>query len=156
THGIADAGSVAKQVFLAQLLPLCLGMTVKAVVPVKGRWLGIVLGRSGAILLIAAIISIVADVTYSILATHPWPIAVAAMTTTAALSIGYLIGGPLPQIRHSIAITGAMRNVGLALLVATINDMPPVVDVIIISYAIVTVLIVAAYIWWLAYAAPRS
>ena len=151
THGIADAGSVATQVFLAQLLPLGVGAVVATVAPVKGPRIGTALGRSAAILLIAALVSIIVDVRYSILATHRWPIAVAAVTTTAALSVGHLIGGPLPQIRHSIAIAGAMRNVGLALLIATINHMPPTVAVIIISYAITTILIVTAYIWWLAH-----
>jgi BASS family bile acid:Na+ symporter len=151
THGIADAGSIATQVFLAQLLPLSMGTVVKRLAPVMGPWIGTVLGRTAAILLIAVLVSIIVDVRYSILATHHWPIAVAAVTTTAALSVGHLIGGPSPQIRHSTAIAGAMRNVGLALLIATINHMPPTVGVIIISYAITTILIVMAYIWWLAH-----
>jgi predicted Na+-dependent transporter len=149
THGIADAGTVAKQLFLAQLLPLGLGVVVKWVAPVKGPWLGMVLGRSGAILLIAAIIVIIVDIPYSIIATHFWPIAVATITTAAALSVGYRIGGPAAQARQAIAITGAMRNVGLALLIATINNLPPAVDAIIIIYAIVTILMVTTYIWWL-------
>ena len=66
----------------------------------------------------------------------------------AALFVGHL-AGTLPEVRHSIAIAGAMRNVGLALLIATINRTPPAVDVIIISYAIAAILIVFAYIlWW--------
>ena len=40
---------------------------------------------------------------------------------------------------------------GLAVLIATINHMPPTVSVIIISYAITTILIITAYIWWLAH-----
>jgi BASS family bile acid:Na+ symporter len=153
THGIANAGSVATQVFLAQLLPLALGTLLTRLAPVKGPRIATLLGRGGAILLIAALVSIIADVRYSILATHRWPIAVAAVTTTAALSVGHLIGGPLPQIRHSIAMAGAMRNVGLAVLIATINHVPPTVGVIIISYAITTILIVTAYIWWLGHVA---
>jgi BASS family bile acid:Na+ symporter len=67
----------------------------------------------------------------------------------AALFIGHLVGGPRPELRHSIAIVGAMRNVGLALLVATINRTPPDVAVIILSYGITAILIVTAYIlWW--------
>jgi predicted Na+-dependent transporter len=146
THGIADALSVARQVFLAQLLPLGLGAVAKRAAPVLGAWFGLLLGRAGAILLIAALASIIVNVRYSILATHPWPVAVAAVTTIAALSLGHLIGGPFPQVRHSIAIAGAMRNVGLALLVATINRVPPAVEVVILGYAITAIIIVTAYI----------
>ena len=151
TVSFGDIEDIATQVLLAQLLPLGVGAIVKRLAPVKGPWIGMVLGRSAAILLIGALVSIIVDVRYSILATHRWPIAVAAVTTTAALSVGHLIGGPLPQTRHAIAIAGAMRNVGLALLIATINHMPPTVGVIIISYAITTILIVTAYTWWLAH-----
>jgi BASS family bile acid:Na+ symporter len=149
THGIADAGSVAKQVFMAQLLPLVLGALAKTAAPVRGPRVGTMLGRAGAVLLVVAITSIVVDLPYSVVATHPRPIVVAIATTTAALSVGHLIGGPLPEFRHSIAIAGAMRNVGLALLIATINRTPPTVEVIILSYGIVAILIVTAYIlWW--------
>jgi BASS family bile acid:Na+ symporter len=153
THGIAGAGAVATQIFLAQLLPLGLGMVVKWVAPVEGPWLGRLIGRSGAILLIAAIASIIVDVPYSIIETHFLPIAVAAITTAAALLVGNLIGGPTSRARHTIAIAGAMRNVGLALLIATINNMPPTVDLIIIIYALVTILIVTVYTRQLPYAA---
>ena len=42
-----------------------------------------------------------------------------------------------------------MRNLGLALLVATANQTPPEVEVVIISYVITAVVIVSVYIvWW--------
>ena len=149
THGIADAGSVAKQVLLAQLLPLVLGAFAKRVAPVRGPWIGTMLGRAGAVLLIVAITSIVVDLPYSVVATHPRPIVVAVATTIAALFLGHLVGGPRLEVRHAIAIAGAMRNVGLALLIATINRTPPVVEVIILSYGITAIVIVTVYIrWW--------
>jgi len=148
THGIADAGSVAKQVLLAQLLPLVLGAFAKRVAPVRGPWIGTMLGRAGAVLLIVAITSIVVDLPYSVVATHPRPIVVAVATTVTALFLGHLIGGPRLEVRHAIAIAGAMRNVGLALLIATINRTPPVVEVIILSYGITAIVVVAVYIRW--------
>ena len=148
TRGIVDAGSVAKQVFLAQLLPLGFGAIVKRLAPIQGPWFGQLVGRAGLVLLLLALASIIVNVRYSILATHPWPIAAAAVTTLAALALGHLLGGSAPQVRHSIAVAGAMRNVGLALLAATINRTPPTVEVIIISYAITAILIVTGYIYW--------
>jgi hypothetical protein len=42
-----------------------------------------------------------------------------------------------------------MRNVGLALLVASINQTPAVVEVVIISYRLTAIIIVSLYIvWW--------
>ena len=149
THGFVDAAAVARQVILAQLLPLAWATIVKRVAPVKGARIGIALGRAGAILLIAALISILVNVRYSILLTHFWPIVCVAIITIAALVAGHLLGGPTPEIRHAMAIAGAMRNVGLALLVATTNQTPPEVEVVIISYAIAAIIIVSAYVlWW--------
>ena len=56
THGFADATAVARQVFLAQLLPLGLGAIVRRVASASGARIGRALGRVGAILLIAALI----------------------------------------------------------------------------------------------------
>ena len=149
THGFIDAAAVARQVILAQLLPLAMGTIVKRVAPVRGAQIGIALGRAGAILLIAALVSILVNVRYSILLTHFWPIVCVAIITIAALVVGHLLGGPSPEIRHAMAIAGALRNVGLALLVATTNQTPPEVEVVIISYAIAAIIIVSAYIlWW--------
>ena len=54
---------------------------------------------------------------------------VAAVTTVTALLLGQLIGRSSPEVRHSVALAGALRNVGLALLVASTNQAPPVVQV---------------------------
>jgi BASS family bile acid:Na+ symporter len=149
THGFIDAAAVARQVILAQLLPLAMGTIVKRVAPVRGARIGIALGRAGAILLIAALVSIFVNVRYSILLNHFWPIVCVAIITIAALVVGHLLGGPSPEIRHAMAIAGALRNVGLALLVATTNQTLPEVEVVIISYAITAIIIVSAYIlWW--------
>ena len=147
THGFVDAAAVARQVFLAQLLPVALGRYCeKGNASVRGARIGRALGRVGAILLIVALLSVLVNVRYSILLTHFWPIASAAITTIVALVAGHLLGNPSPEIRHAIAIAGAMRNVGLALLVATANQTPPMVEVIIISYAITALIIVSVYI----------
>jgi bile acid:Na+ symporter, BASS family len=149
TRGPIDASAVARQVFLAQLLPLAMGAMVKRLAPVIGARIGRVLGRAGAILLLAVIIGILVNVRYSILLVHFWSIASAAIITIAAIAAGHLMGGALPEVRHTMAIAAAMRNVGLALLVASANQTPAVVEVVIISYALTAIIIVSGYaVWW--------
>ena len=156
TKGFADPMLVGKQVLLAQLLPLALGAVVRRAAPIYGAWLGRALGRAGAILLIAAILGQVIDLHRVILAAQLWPIVVAAITTILALSAAHLIG-PSPEISHAIAIASALRNVGLALLIAGSNRTPPTVEVVIVSYAITAIVIVSAYIgWWRAAFVSRA
>ncbi len=146
THGFVDVTAVIKQVTLAQLLPLGLGAAMAKFAPERAEWLGRTLGRAGAILLIGMIVGQVVDLHAIILAARPWPMAAAAVTILAALASGHLLGGPLPETRHAVAIAGALRNVGLALLVASINQTRPEVQEVIISYLLVACVIVTAYI----------
>ncbi len=157
THGIVDLGAVAKQISLAQLLPLALGIFVRSVAPVWGPRLGVALGRAGAALLILAIVTEVVNLHAIIALARPGPIVVSVVTTLAAVVMGRQSGGTVPAVRHSIAVASALRNVGLALLIAETNKVPPLVQTTIITYAICAIILVSGYIFvysrWLK---PRS
>jgi BASS family bile acid:Na+ symporter len=146
THGIADVVAIARQVFLAQLLPLALGGAVKRMAPEWGGRIGAALARANVVLLVAAIVSQLVDLQYVILATRIWPVVAAATTTCAALLLGHLWGGRTAAVRHSVAIAGALRNFGLAFLVATTSHAPPDVEMVVVSYALTAFLVVTAYI----------
>ena len=146
THGIVDLAAVAKQISLAQLLPLALGAAVRSVAPVCGPRLGIALGRAGAALLIVAIVTEVANLHAIIALARPGPVVVSIITTSAAIMMGHLSGGALPAVRHSIAVASALRNVGLALLIAETNHVPAMVQTAIITYAISAIILVSVYI----------
>jgi bile acid:Na+ symporter, BASS family len=146
TNGFVDVAAVTRQVFLAQLLPLGLGAITRSVAPKSGERIGNALARAGAVLLIVMIVAEVIDLRAIILAARPWPMAAAVATTLAALAAGHLLGGPMHETRHAVAVAGAMRNVGLALLVATANHVLPAVQVVIISYMLVAAVVVTVYI----------
>jgi BASS family bile acid:Na+ symporter len=145
TQGFADPVAVARQVLLAQLSPLALGAVVRRAAPIWGARIGMALGRAGSILLIVAILGQVVDLHRVILEAQFRPIVVAGVTTIGALLAGHLMGR-LPESRHAIAVASALRNIGLALLIATANRAPPTVEVVIVSYAITAIVIVSAYI----------
>jgi len=146
THGFVDVIAVGKQICLAQLLPLALGAAVKRIAPRMGDRIGTTVGQVGAVLLLLAIVSQVVDLHSIILAARLWPMAAAAVTTLAALYAGHVLAGPSPAARQAAAIAGALRNVGLALLVAAVNRTPPVVQEVIVSYWIAAFVIVTIYI----------
>ena len=119
THGIVDLPAVAKQVFLAQLLPLALGL---------------------------AIVTEVINLHAIIALARPGPAIVSIITTLAAIGMGHVFGGAETAVRHSIAVASALRNVGLALLIAETNKVPPAVQTTIITYAISALILVSVYI----------
>jgi tryptophan-rich sensory protein len=55
-----------------------------------------------------------------------------------------------------VAITSALRNPGLALLVATLNAAAPVVTGTVLGYLLVSALLVVPYIMWRRRAAAPS
>lgn len=146
THGIVDLAAVARQISLAQLLPLALGAAVRSAAPVWGPRFGIALGRAGAALLIVAVVTEVINLHAIIALARPGPVIVSSITTVIAIAIGHLWGGAVTAIRHSIAVASALRNVGLALLIAETNMVPPMVQATIITYAISALVVVSVYI----------
>lgn len=147
-HASISAWDVARQVFVAQVLPLALGMAVRRFRASLAERLEPKLARAGNVLLIVFVVVVLVDV---------WEVTMnagihvglpIALTTAAALAVGHLLGGPEPATRTAVAITSALRNPGLALLVATFNGWPPVIMGTVLAYVLVTVSIVVPYVMW--------
>ena len=140
--------SVAKQVFVAQLLPLALGMLLRRFRRPLADQLGPRLGRIGNVLLVGLVVAVLIDVWEVTMnaGVRVWPSIM--LTTAAALALGHWLGGPEPATRTAVAITSALRNPGLALLVATLNAAPPAVTGTVLAYVLVSALLVVPYIMW--------
>ena len=65
--------------------------------------------------------------------------------TVLALAAGHLLGGPDAATRTSIAISSALRNPGLALLVATLNHAAPAVTRTVLAYLVIAALTIVPY-----------
>jgi BASS family bile acid:Na+ symporter len=78
-----------------------------------------------------------------------------ATLTLLALAAGHALGGPEPATRTAVAIGGATRNAGLALLVATLNAAPPAIVATVMAYLVVSAFIVLAYALWRRRTRPR-
>lgn len=158
TRGVVDAAAVARQVFLAQLLPLALGALTKQALPIWADRIGTALARAGAILLIAAILAQIVDLHRVILATPLRPIVVAVMTTVLAIGLGHAIGRRASSVGHAVAVGSALRNVGMALMIAIANRTPPAVEAAIVAYALTAIVMVSVYIalWNRATAGARA
>jgi bile acid:Na+ symporter, BASS family len=143
-----SAWDVAKQVFVAQLLPLALGMTVRRFRAELARRLEPKLARAGNLLLlvfVAVVLVNVWEVTMNA-GIRIWPAIL--VITAAALAVGHLLGGPDPATRTAVAITSALRNPGLALLVANFNRWPPLIMGTVLAYVLVAVVVVILYAMW--------
>jgi BASS family bile acid:Na+ symporter len=139
---------VARQVLLAQLLPLGLGMAVRHAGAPIAAWLEPRLARIGTVLLVALAVLALIDVWEVTVNAGVRVVAAIALTTGAALAAGHLLGGPEPATRTAVAITSAARNPGLALLVATLNAAAPAIQATILAYLVVSVFAIVPYVVW--------
>lgn len=140
--------ALARQVFIAQLMPLSLGMLLRHATPGLAERLRPLLERVAKVLLMLLILLALIDAGNAVLGAG-LRIAVAIVVVTAsALALGHLLGGPEPATRTAVAITSAARNPGLALLVATLNEASPEVGRTVLAYLLVSALTIVPYVKW--------
>ena len=145
-HASLDPREVARQVFIAQLLPLGIGVAVRRLAPeftVRGEpWIR----RLATVLLVVLLAMVMVDIAPMILATRTGAaIAIVALTTLAALT-GHALGGPHHATRTAVGVCAAARNPGLALLVATLNAAPTGVVATVFAYLVISALTLVPYV----------
>ena len=139
---------VARQVFFAQLLPLGVGAAVRIRWPETAAWWAPRLARiSNVMLLLLAAVCII--VLGPAIVRIGWMPSVAGVVLTlCALAVGAAFAGRDPSVRTAGAIGAAMRNPGLALLIATVNRAKPAVTASVFGYALGLAVVVAAFVIW--------
>ncbi len=139
---------LAKQVAVAQLLPLGLGMTVRQFASGGAAWLEARLAPLGtALLALLGLLAVIEMFPLVIVAGTQVGLAI-VLVTLGALAAGQLLGGPEPGTRTAVAVTAAARNPGLALLVASLNQAPAPVFTVIVAYLLVSAIAVIPYLVW--------
>lgn len=137
---------IGRQVFFAQLLPMALGASLRAGLPALAAKLEAPLGRIGNVLLLILAILVLADMP-AIIGTVGWaPVFAGIGITLGALAIGAAFAWPDPEVRPVGAIAAAMRNPGLALVIATVNNAPAAVTAAVIGYALGLGLTIVAFL----------
>jgi BASS family bile acid:Na+ symporter len=146
-HASLPPADVARQVFVAQLLPLGLGMLVRHFAPLPAARLEPWTRRLSNVLLVALLMAIVL-MWRDVIGAGSRALAAIVITTVAAMSIGHALGGPEPGTRTAVAVSSAARNPGLALLVTTVNNAPPEIGRMVLAYLVVSALTVLPYAIW--------
>jgi BASS family bile acid:Na+ symporter len=148
---------IGRQVFVAQLMPLMLGAALNAVRPTWAAKIEPPIARFGNVALLAVGVAALADVP-SIVSSVGWaPFIAGVSITTVALAVGAAFALRDAAVRPAAALAAAMRNPGLALVMATVNAAKPEVVASVIGYALgaaVTVLVFVS-VYRRRHASPR-
>jgi predicted Na+-dependent transporter len=141
-----DPREVARQVFIAQLLPLGVGILLRRIAPDMTARVEPLLKRLATLLLIVLLVLVLINIAPMLLGTRSGvAIAIVVLTALAAV-VGHALGGPHPATRTAVAVCAAARNPGLALLVATLNNAPSGVVATVFAYLVFSALTLIPYV----------
>ena len=120
-----DPRSLLSIVAKTILLPIGLGLAVRALFPTWANGFAPLLGRVGTVGLVLVVIAIAAALFPALVNMDAWSYFVIATVAVAALSIGhFMIGHEYPNERTALAIECAVRHPGLAVAIASTNYSP--------------------------------
>ena len=141
-------GRLARQVLVAQLMPLALGIVIRRTAPLVTARFEPLIYRLGTLLLILLLVLALIDVAPVVVESGPRVALAVVCITALAIAVGHLLGGPEPATRTAVAISSAARNAGLALLVATLNPAPPAVGRTVLVYVVISAFTLIPYVIW--------
>ncbi|MGZ5595929.1 MAG: bile acid:sodium symporter family protein [Usitatibacter sp.] len=149
---------LASQVLVGQLLPLALGMGARRLLGPRLSTVEPLLANCAAALLAALLVVVVLEVWRPVAGAGLRVVLAIAVAALCATAVGHALGGPQGPTRTAFAVTCGARNVGLALLVASINNASPRVMGAILAYLLVSALAMTPYVAWRArsQAAPQN
>ena len=148
THASIAPTLVAMSVFKTQLLPLGIGLFVRWLAPAFAQRVEPLVRRVASLLLVAFIAATLIALWRLLLGAAPGTGLAAAIVTGIALATGHVLGGPDEDTRRALALLSAMRNPGLALLVAAANHAPAELVSTVLAYGLLSGVAVTPYVIW--------
>jgi BASS family bile acid:Na+ symporter len=137
-----DATRIARSLVLLMLLPLALGLGVKARYEVTAERVRPLLDRtSTASLILLTVLILTVNVNNLIALFGTRGVLASVLFLAMGAGIGWLLGGPLWDIRGVMALGTAQRNIAAALVVGGQNFQDPKVVVMVVVVAIVGLLL---------------
>jgi BASS family bile acid:Na+ symporter len=112
------AGGIVKTLALVQFLPLCVGLAIATGRPGWAKALRLPLGRLSTVLNLALLTVILVAQFRLLAAIRPQGYAGMILLLAASAAAGWLLGGRDSADRKTLAITTAVRNVGVGLVIA--------------------------------------
>jgi BASS family bile acid:Na+ symporter len=147
----ADVDPASLLAILAQtiLLPIGLGIAVRALFPAQADALAPVLGKVGGAGLLVVVVVVVAALYGSLLNMDLWSYVVIGAVAVAALAIGHLmIGREYADKRTILAVECAVRHPGLAIAIGTTNFSAQQALPVLVPCVLTFIAIGTAYLFW--------
>lgn len=134
-------GQIIVTLAIFQLVPMLIGMLVAERAPAVAAKLVKPLMLLVAVFILVLLVVLAPALMKSVSSVYgSYAIIAAFLVVVFSLGTGWVLGGPQTQYRHTLAIATALRNIGLASLVATLNFPGTTVAAAVMTYFIVQIL----------------
>jgi len=143
-----DPLQLAWQVVLSQALPLALGLAARRLAPAAMERAEPALDALAGALMALLIVLALLEVWRPVMQAGARVAAAAAVICACALAIGHALGGPRAATRRALAVACGARNVGFALIVATMNGGSAAMVAAMLAYLVVAAVVVTPYVAW--------
>jgi BASS family bile acid:Na+ symporter len=144
-QGVVTTLEVFKQILAVQIIPLMVGLAIRAGIPDLAEKIENFVSRIGNVMFLALGVLILITGLKQVLNAGILPILAIALIAAASLAIGHFLGGADSKDRATLAIANTTRNPGLALVITVLNFTKSEILPTIIVYALVSAIAVALY-----------
>lgn len=140
---------VLKIVIFVQIVPIFLGMAIRGIRASFADWLVKWVAMVSRVMFLGLVLVLLVIGFPSLFSMGVAGAIAIALFALACLAIGHFLGGPGLQFKSTLAIGSLARNLGLALLIARLNQ--AIVDLLpsLVAFAIVGALMGIAYSKWM-------
>jgi BASS family bile acid:Na+ symporter len=146
-HADVDLGVMAWILSRTILLPILMGLIVRAWFREFADRIGPVLGRAGSVGLIVVVLSALVAFYAALLRMDLWSYAVIAAVSVAALAIGHVLGPPDPHEKTALAVECAVRHPVLAIAIGAANFGPQRTLPVLVPCIVTFIAIAMAYMF---------
>jgi predicted Na+-dependent transporter len=145
----ASPWDIARPLLELILLPLVVGIVVRSRAATLAAWCQPALVKVANLSLVLVLISvIVRDFRAMLGVVGSGAIAAAAIFVATLFALGFLLGGPRPQVKGVFGLGTAARNVGAALVPASHHASDPkVITMLVVSTLVIVVVLFGAATW---------
>jgi BASS family bile acid:Na+ symporter len=143
-----DPESILSLLAKTILIPIALGLAVRALWPAWADRFAGGIGKAGTIGLLVVVVAVLAALYRTLLNMDAWSYVVIAIVCLAALAIGHWIGSRKPEERTILAVECAVRHPGLAVAIGSSNFTPQQALPVLVPCIVSFIAIGTAYLIW--------
>lgn len=140
--------AVARVVGQTILLPVCLGIAIRAVVPKVAGAIGPILAKVGGAALPVFALFVVVGTFGHLMRMGAWSYLVMALVVAVSVAIGHWLGPRDAEEQTTLAMEGASRHPGLAMTIAALNFDPQKALPVLVPYLVVSMVVTTIYLQW--------